>query len=199
MPDFLEFQLKAKTLTEKISGAPDKDESNFGCFSLFKGLVLIENAAMDVSIISRVASSLDEENDGSLIRFLQQKKNHSLLTRTEFFEFKTKVLTGCYLLKWQQYDKYQYRTVIEQFKKDLNISSLSDFSEEYMDACLASFSQYCSFIYENHSYSVYNNLNKQLGDSIQVEIHSARYPTTTASSIINEVVSAGMQTIGIKS
>lgn len=198
MPDFMEFQLNARKLTEKITGTLKKSPSSVGCLTFFKEFTPDKRAESDLCIISMVANSLDESNDLNLMRYLQNKKDHSLLTLKEFMEFKTKTLVGCYLLKWRQYDRYIYKSVLEQFKNDLNITSLSDLSDEYIDSCLATFSQFCSFVYENHTSSIYSNLYKQLGDSIQVDIHSARYPTTTATSLVFDVVHAGMQTIGIK-
>lgn len=183
MPSFVEFQLNAKLLTEKVAILSENIHSSLICFSLFQHADYVD----DVVMIGAVAESLDENNDYELMRHLQRKKIHKLLTFQEFMDFKTHALIGCYLLKWRQHNSN--KSLVALFQKDLKISSLNDLSDQYIDLCLLTLSQYCSFVYENKSKPVYAKLYNQLGDSIQVDIHSARYPTPNTTSLFYDVLS----------
>ena len=94
MPDFMQFQLSAKRLPEKITGTLKKSPSSVGCLTFFKEFTLDKRVESDICIIGMVANSLDEGNNLNLMRYLQNKKDHSLLTLNEFMEFKTKALIG---------------------------------------------------------------------------------------------------------
>lgn len=205
MPEFTEFQLKAKELSGRLSGIFKKPiQSAVGCLTFFQALPPLDldnDEVNDIRTISLVAESLDKKNNLALMYYLQEPKVHSLLTTKEFMEFKTKALVGCYILKWRKYSletSSSHKSLLEVFRKDLDIASLSDLTDDYLDSCLETFSEFCRFVFKNKENSVYSNLNKRLQDSIQVEIHNARFPTTTATSLLYEALNTGMQAIGIK-
>lgn len=202
MPEFAEFQLKGKKLSERISGILKKSsQSTVGCMTFFQALSLDKDGVNDVQTISLVAESLDEKNNLALMHYLQESRVHSLLTYEEFMDFKVKALTGCYILKWRKCNLesgFNNKSLLDFFRKDLEIKTLSDWTDEYIDSCLVTFSDFCGFVFKHKASSVYSSLHEHLKDSIQVEIHNARFPTTSTSSILYEVLNTGMQAIGIK-
>jgi hypothetical protein len=202
MPDFTELQLEAKQLPKKITGIFNKTQSGIGCITLFKASILDNSVLVAARTIEMTAISLDKRNDLPLMRYLQKERVHGLLNWDEFFEFKTKVLVGCYLFKWKQnntlINSESQNFLIKLMKNDLDAKALTDMSPEYIDSCLDHFSQYCSFVYAHQHHSDYSTLYKQLGDDIQPDIHAVRYPTDITSSILFDVFHVGMQTIGMQ-
>ena len=199
MPEFADFQQNAKLLTKKLTGILSKSQ---GCILFFKKLAPNDHVITDAYLISMVADCLDEGKDSDLIAYLQRLKKHSLLTVDELDDFKTKALIGCYLLKWRQYSgsvlSYVNQALIGCFKQDLSINSLDDLEEAYLNSCLKTFSQYCSFIYDNRANRVYSDLNNQLGQSIQVEIDAALHPSDTHSLLPQEVYDGVARVLGMK-
>ncbi|RUR12374.1 hypothetical protein [Legionella sp. km772] len=202
MPEFTEFQLNARKLSERISGLLKKSsKSALGCMTFFQPLSIDAEGVNDVQTISLVAESLDEKNDLPLRYYLQEPKAHSVLSSQEFKDFKTKALTGCYIVKWRKYNSessFNNKSLLDFFRKDLNVKGLGDLEADYIDSCLVAFSDFCGFVFKNKASSTYSGLNEQLKGSIQLEIHNARFPTTTASSLLYEAVNTGMQALGIK-
>lgn len=205
MPEFAKLQLNARQLPERVSGLLQKpSQSSLGCMSLFQPIVIDKEGLSDVYTISLVASSLDEKNakaDKALRYHLQEPKTHSVLSYREYMDYKTKALTGCYIVKWRKYNSESSLTnksLLDFFHKDLEIKGLSDWSDEYLASCLDTFSDFCDFVVKNKSDSIYSSLNEQLKEPIQLEIHNARFPTITASSVLYEAVNSGMQALGIK-
>lgn len=198
MPEFTELQQNAKQLLKKMTGIFTKSQS---CFTFFKALAPNNSILVDACTIGMLASSLDEENDNALIEYLQGEKKDSLLTLREFEEFKTQVLIGCYILKWQYYNSlvmsYINKSLIELFQQDLKISSFSEMEEKYTDSCLKVFSQYCTFVYNNRANRPYADLNKQLGESIQVDIHAVRFPSKSNSASAYGLYTGILHALGI--
>ena len=198
MPDFTEIQCNAKQLRKRIGVVSEKGR---GCITFFSRAGSSDNSVVaDVGLIELLAGSLDEENDKYLIRYLHSKKKGGFLSWDEFKEFKFQALVGCYLLKWRQYITSVINTTIQSvialFQQDLDVTSLADLEESYIDSCLTTLSQYSSFIYEHRKESVYLDLNGRLGDSIQVDIHSARHsPGTTSAAVYG--LSTMMNALGI--
>jgi hypothetical protein len=199
MPEFIEFQLNAKKLTERLPGTT-KSQQVLTC-SFFPPLMMDKKVLQDACLISMVADALDKANDDDLIGYLQDQKEHSLLTKDEFIDFKTKALMGFYLLKWRQYDSlltsYIYTTLIALFQNDLHVTELDKLSKEEVDACFEKLVQFCVFLNINQSNPIYKHLYNQLGNSIQLDIHKARYPKSS-TSVVYDVVQAGMQSVGFK-
>lgn len=200
MPGFIEFRQNAMKLTERLSGK-EKSQQVVSCTTFFQPTVLDKKILEEACTISAVATCLDKAYDRDLIHYLQDQRPHSLLTQKEFLEFKTKVLVGCYLFKWRQYSSFVsklfYGSLIILFQEDLNINDLSELSNEEIDSYFATLVQFCSFLHANQSSAVYKHAYAQLGSSIQLDIHNARYPKSS-TAIISEVVETGMQSIGFK-
>ncbi len=196
MPEFDQIQLNAMNLPTRISGLINK----IGCSMFFPTLPLNKEIIKDIQIISLVAKSLDKENDYDLMRYLQDPTIHSSLTPTEFMEFKTKALIGCYLVKLHKYNSE--KILLDRFYKDLEINSLNESTID-IDSCLETFTKFCGFVFEyQDKKTIYSDLNTQFQNSnspIQGEIHKARFSnSSTASSFIYDIWSSGMHALGIK-
>jgi hypothetical protein len=79
----------------------------------------------------------------------------------------------------------------------LDVADLSEISEEEFDSCFEKLAQFCAFLNDNQSKFPYKHIHTLLGSSIQLEIHTARYPKSS-TSLVYDVVQAGMQSIGFK-
>ena len=66
-----------------------------------------------------------------------------------------------------------------------------------MDSCFEKLVQFCVFLNKNQNCPVYKHVYSQLGDSIQLDIHKARY-SKSSTSLIYDAVQSGIQSIGIK-
>ena len=198
MPEFAMLHEQTKQLVRRVSDVY-KSNHNTACLFFFKALVPDDGIIRDVTIISSVAHCMDRQHDESLINYLQQQKEHTLLSRGEFIDYKTNALIGCYLLKWQKYDGLVRGTLhdflLQHFKKNLEINSITEFSDKFIDTCLVAFSQFCSFVYEQRAIDEYANLNNQLGISIQVEIHDARKREASSNSFLVDLVHVGFRAI----
>ncbi len=179
MPEFAILELNAKKLSDRV--AKSYAYQTAGCFGFFTAVVpqILNNSAMEDAItIGMVARSLSEFNDPGLIRYLQSIDNKGIYSNKVIEEYKTKILTGMYLMIWSQYNtsvsSYLNKKLIEFFQMDLEIVSPLEMDVSFFDASLAALSQYCSFIYQNRSESSYSRLNDRLGETIQVNIHTLR-------------------------
>ena len=201
MPEFVELQLYAKDLPERISGLKKASPPMFRYLTFFQVPPLDEDGLNDIQTISLLAESLDDMNNRALICYLQDFKEHGYADKKERLDFKTQALIGCYILKWRKYDSEKnpsHKSLLDFFRKDLGIKLLSDWKEEYIDSCLEAFGIYCSFVCKNSASSAYSRLNEYLKDSIQLEIHNARFPQTSVSCLFYDILSTGMQAVGIK-
>lgn len=207
MPEFTKLQPMARQLPQRISGLSKKSsQRSLGCMSLFQPIAIDKEGLRDVYTISLVAECLDEKNDKAdraLRCHLQEpiKKPHSVLTYSEYKDYKTRALIGCYIVKWRKYNSERSLTnksLLDFFRKDLEITGFSDWSDEYIASCLDSLSDFCDFVVKNKSDSTFSSLNDQLKEPIQLEIHNARFPTITVSSVLYEAVNSGMQALGMK-
>ncbi|MDI1352887.1 MAG: hypothetical protein PSV35_09025, partial [bacterium] len=106
------------------------------------------------------------------------------------------------LLKWSQncnsVTSFTNLPLIKLFQADLNIKSMADLDKKYINSCLDVFSQYCSLIFEYQNELAYAELNKKLGDTIQVEIHAVQHQRVNHSSSWQSVYLDVMNTLGMK-
>lgn len=187
---FCDIQKNAKSLSERVNSSP---RSTPGCFTFFShdnndDIFLMSR---DARTISTVAYSLDACYDVPLIRYLHNRKNNQFLTWREFKEFKKQTLVGCYLLQWKKYLSSTYgnaiQLLIDFFQQDLGIQSISEIEESYILSCLESFRLYFTCIRKNLNEPVYQGLNQELGETIQLDIHQTLNPQQEAESFFEPV------------
>lgn len=175
--------------------------SKQSCMSFFSALVPNNSAIDDASTISLLAQSLEQSDDEALKNYIEKIPESSFISHEEFIDFKARILVGIYLLKWSNYSStmtyYMNKPLIELFQKDLGIESLADMDARVADASLEALSQFCSYVYENRRISLYADLSKQLGATIQLDIHKIRKDKVTESSSWSGVCIGVMRTIGM--
>lgn len=217
MPKLSELKNKARRLIEKTEKLFQKSHgSTIGCLGFFPASIPY-TILHDMQIIKAITDYLDGFDDcyGSdgvdqtklkrdidLMRFLQGKKIHALLSWSEFLEFKTSILIGCYLLKYEQYRQsaptIYHKQLLHWLESDLEINASEQWTVEKIHVHLDALSQFCSFVYEQKDNNRdYSKLNHLLGDSIQADIHSAMHPMKTAHPVLLDAVYWGMDVIGI--
>lgn len=198
MLEFTEFQQNAKNMPGKFMRCYSAYQ---GCLSFFSALMPTTSQLHDIYTISLLASSLNDENDRSLLIYLNSITGPSNMSLKDFNEFKSKILAGIYLLMWSHYNSlvtsYLNRSLIQMFQADLQVNSIESMDRVLFDESLEALSQYCSFIYENRDEKAYSDLNGRLGTTIQVDIHSLRFPTIDNGNTWGCVCTGFLRTLGI--
>lgn len=198
MPEFTSFLQDAKNLSKKVVQYFVNKQS---CIGFFSALIPNNSAIDDASTISLLAQCLEQSNDESLKNYIETIPDHSFLSDDEFIDFKTRILVGIYLMKWCNYSStmayYTNKSLIEFFQHDLGIQSLDEMDIRITDASLEALSQFCSYVYENNHISLYADLSKQLGATIQPDIHKVRKDKCTENSSWSDVYTGIMRTMGM--
>ncbi|MCW8397649.1 hypothetical protein OQJ26_02460 [Legionella sp. PATHC038] len=174
MTKFAEFQQNAKQIATCLARAHGQ---HVGCLSFFSLLISSHAAMNDAATISMLADSLDETYE--LIPYAKLVKKDPQLTLDDFNEFRRKVIIGIYLVKWFQHNysvsHYLHHSLIELFRSHLGVQSIEEIDRDFFESCLSELSYYCTFVYERREEKAYSDLNKQLGATIQKDIHEAKY------------------------
>lgn len=177
MPEFSDIQKNAKDLPLSLAHTYTKQQ---GCLCFFSAIIpqLTNNCAwQDANALECMAGSLDVENDPELMIYFKRIYKTSENATNELVKFKYRILTGAYLFIWSRYNNsvasYLNKPLIEHFQSALEIQSPADINSKSVEKDLTAFSQYCSFVYHNRSkIKIYEELNKKLGETIQVDIHN---------------------------
>ncbi|MCW8410409.1 hypothetical protein OQJ13_15625 [Legionella sp. PATHC035] len=174
MTKFAEFQQNAKQIAACLARTYGQ---HVGCLGFFSLLIPSHADMNDAATISMLADSLDETYE--LIPYVKLVKKDPQLTLDDFNEFRIKVIIGIYLVKWFQYNSsvsnYLHHSLIELFQSHLGVHSIEEIDRDFYDSCLSDLSYYCTFVYERREEKTYSDLNKQLGATIQKDIHEAKY------------------------
>ncbi len=198
MLEFTSFLRDAKKLSEKVTKL---FISKQGCIGFFSALAPNNSAIEDAAVISLLAQCLEKSNDDALKNYIEKIPECSFISHEEFIDFKTRILVGIYLMKWSNYSStmayYANKPLIELFQQDLGIQSLEDMDVRIADASLEALSQFCSYVYENRHISHYADLSKQLGVTIQLDIHKVRKEKCTESSSWCGIYTGIMRTMGM--
>ena len=100
------------------------------------------------------------------------------------------------MVKWFQYSSivssYRYRSLLDLFQDDLNLTSLDAIEQDEYKLCLKSFSWYCSYIYHNERVGLNSTLKEALGDEIQLDIHTARNRSFSDDSLLSGGIYRGL-------
>lgn len=198
MLEFAKLQKNAKELIKNIS---PHFMIKQGCMSFFSAIAPNSSAIDDASTISLLASSLDESNDKCLLSYVEEISKYYVVSSKEFEDFKTKALVGIYLIKWSNYNSsvayYLNKPLVDFFQRDLEIQSPVKMDKRMVDSSLDALSQYCSYVYENRSKPIYADLNRQLGTTIQVNIHNIKNAKFTDDSSWYGVCAEIVRTLGM--
>lgn len=154
------------------------NSQSMGCMGFFSAIIPSTGSIEDALTIEMLAKSLNEENDGCLLDYVRAFSKYGIVSEKEFREFKSKVLTGIYLLMWSHYNSsvstFLNQSFIEHMQMDLGISSIEEMDDELFKSSLDTLSYYSTFIYQNKNNHEFFNLNKRLGISIQADIETVR-------------------------
>jgi hypothetical protein len=199
MLKFTKLKQDAQDLSLSLTGSYC---SQMGCFSFFSSFIPISSDLEDAWTIGMVARCMHSDYDTKLQRFLTCIMDSSEPNFEALLSFKCKVLIGIYLFVWSHYNSVpsnlKYKSLIRLFQHNLGIRSVQDMDEQVFQASLSSLSLYSSFIYEHRlEHSLFDDLNKRLGPTIQADIETARNAQTHGSSSWLEVCSGVLCHLGI--
>lgn len=175
MLEFAILKQNAMQLPRKLMRC---NAQNMGCMGFFSVMIPNTGSIDDAVTIQMIARGLSDEHDELLLNFVRSFSKYSIVSDREFKDFKSKVLTGIYLLKWSQYNSsvstFLNKSFIEYMQMDLGINSIQEMDDDLFNSSLDTLSYYCTFVYQNKNNHDFFNLNKRLGISVQADIETVR-------------------------
>lgn len=202
--EFAVLQQKALQLSKKIA---DSYGCQAGCYSFFDQIIpkiIRSNALDDAILIGHMARTLFEENDTLLFEFCS-KIECGVLKIEDLEAFKNKILNGIYLMTWAQYNgvvsTYLNNKLIECIRNDLEIEpqiqSFDEVDRNLINSSLSALGVYCSFIFSQQENKLFGQLNKMLGDSIQLKIHMVQHQTKVSEYNWDNIYSGIIGSLGL--
>lgn len=199
MLEFTEIQQSAESLSKRLSR---NYGTNFGCVGFFSVLIPNNTALCDAFTIAMTARSLDEENDENLLAYVKGFSRYSVVSKSDFDEFKRNVLSGMYLLMWSHYNStvshYMHHSLVQLFQMDLGVNSPEEMDTDWFNSSLTAVSQYCSYLYMyKDDLRVYSELNQRLGEAVQADIETVRNSRNATSPSWYDLYNGIICTLGI--
>jgi hypothetical protein len=106
----------------------------------------------------------------------------SVKSKTLSNEFRADLWTTCRLFKF--------------FSIPVPNVNLEEVDKDLFNSCLNELSYYCTFVYSKSDEETYSDLNKQLGATIQKDIHEVRYLSFNNDSSLYRFCKGIMSSLG---